>query len=185
MLALGILLLAGAGSGAPVEEQSAICETGGPKNHTNIECYLPQGKPVKIVAHGDLDEGCKFIHTNKERTCCYMDRVRNFLEDTELCDRFQQPSGCRGEADFIVTEKKLNWDHGTCTLHIQSFRPEDLEMYKAIFPNDKKTNKIIEVKEVMKGSIIIAAVVVAVLIVLAFLLAAFLIPKNLDKIRQW
>lgn len=187
MLALGVLLLAGAGSGAPVEEQHVICETGGPKNDTKTECYLPQGKPVKIVAHGDLDEGCKFIHTNKERTCCYMDRVRNFKKDTELCDRFQQASGCRGEADFIVTEKKLNWDHGACNLHIQSFRSEDLEMYKAVFPNDKKTNKIIEVKEVMNESIIIIAVVVPVLIVLAFFLAAFLIHKNqvLDKIRKW
>ena len=67
MLAIGILLLAGGGAGAPGEEHPVICETGGPKNHTKVDCYLPQGKPVKIVAHGDLDEGCKFIHTNKDQ----------------------------------------------------------------------------------------------------------------------
>ena len=173
MLLPGVLgvLLASAVAAKPVDEEPLLCESGDPKNDTKIDCKFQQGKPVDIVAHGDLDEGCKILHITEERTCCYMLRVRNFREDPELCDRLQQPSGCWGEADFLIEEKKVNWDHGTCTLHIPSLRSQDMGMYKAVFVNDQNTNKSINIEEVKSSTLLI---VLPVALGIIFILAAIL-----------
>ena len=170
MMALLVLLLAGTISGTPIATgiKPEDCETGYPRNPDQTNCYLPLGRPVTIVAHGDVDEGCKFLHTSNNRTCCYMDKVRNFQEDPELCDRARQPAGCRGEGDFIVNEKRRGLNHGTCTLEISSLKTEDLGMYKVFFPGDQKTNKIINTKKI-NNTITIS--VVSVLLVLVLLLA--------------
>ena len=180
MLALLVLILAGPTAADPVEKLSESCETGYPRNPTKKECHFPLGKPVSIVAHGDIDEGCKFLHTSKNRTCCYMHKIRNFKEDNELCERIKQPAGCRGEGDFNVTEKRRGGDHGTCTLEISSLKPEDLEMYQAVFPGDQKTNKIINIKEVKTMTTVTVVVIVLIVVVflLAILLAVFMHRKN-------
>ena len=168
MIALPVLILAGTISGTPIAKATKpeLCETGYPRNPTKTNCSLPLGKPVSIVAHGDVDEGCKFLHTSNNRTCCYMDKVRNFQEDPELCKLSQQPAGCRGEDDFIVSKKRRGLNHGTCTLDISSFKPEDLGMYKVIFPGDQKTNKIINTKNIYNTSTVTVVIVLLVLVLL-------------------
>lgn len=190
MLVLLALILAGLTAAKPVEKLES-CETGYPRNPSKKECHFPLGKPVSIVAHGDIDEGCMFLHTSNNRSlpCCYMEKIRNFQEDPELCHRARQPAGCRGEGEFNVTEKRRGVDHGTCTLHITSLKSEDLEMYQAVFPGDQKTNKIINVKRVEEvknasaGTVVVIFISVLV-ILLAVLLAVFKCRKKTRKILE-
>ena len=170
-LVLLVLLLTVTAQGKPAEEKPALCETGGPTNNTKTDCSFQEGKPVRIVAHGDLDEGCKFLHTSKDRVCCYMESIRNIREDAELCDRSEQPRGCRGEPDFLVTEEKLGWEHGTCTLALPSASSGDQGIYEVVFPSSQKTNKNIEAKVVKSSGVFIALIVFAVLLTLAALAA--------------
>ena len=184
-LVLIVLLLTVTAQGRPADEEPTLCETGGPTNNTKTYCSFQEGKPVRIVAHGDLDEGCKFL----ARECCYMERIRNIEDDSELCDRFEQPTGCWGEPDFLVTEKKLGWEHGTCTLTLSSTSSEDQGMYEVVFPSSKKTNKNIEVKVVKTSSVFIPLVVFAVLLALAALAALiatyyFLIYRKRGSMSQ-
>ena len=156
MRLLCVILLAVSTAGRPFGKKpwdgnrnETVCETSEKADEElHTRCTFEEGKSVKIVAFGDVDEGCKFLHRKEDGSvCCYMDKVRSGRDDPELCDRTQQPAGCRAEADFLVTENKLNWDHGTYTLKLTNFKGTDNGEYKAVFPDNKthKTNKIINV----------------------------------------
>jgi len=190
MVAFIVLILAGTTVGTVTKAPKPnLCETGYPRNPAKTVCDLSLGKAVSIVAHGDVDEGCMFLHTSKNRTCCYMHKIRNFKEDNELCERIKQPAGCRGEGDFMVNEKRLEPDHGTCTLEISSLESEDLELYQAVFPGDQKTNKIISIKEIENEATInwttIAVVVIAILVLLLGTIILLIRLKKINIPERW
>ena len=196
MRALSTILLAVSAAGKPFGKKpwdgnrnETLCETSQKADEElHTRCTFEEGKSVKIVAFGDVDEGCKFVQSKEDgRVCCYMARVRNGRDDPELCDRTQHSSGCRAEADFLVTENKLDWDHGKCTLKLPNYKATDNGEYKAVFPDNKrnKSNKIINVGPELEdkegtslGTTAIVGLLLAALIAGSILLTFFIVKKR-------
>lgn len=160
-----------------------FCSTGDMQDKSSTNCTFAQESTVNIVAYGNGLDGCKFVVTNLgnphslwhrewHRECCYMESFRNFEEDPYLCDRSQQPSGCRAKEDASVTEIKLGIENTSCNLLLKNFVEGDVGSYTAVFPKDEKTNKWINLnvasnEKAEKQTSLILAIVLSILLCIA------------------
>ena len=193
MLVLALLLAhASAQASRFGNVNETFCSTGDIQGKTTTNCIFAEESSVRIVAYGNGLEGCKFVVSNLDnphRPCCYMESFRNFEEDPYLCDRSQQPSGCRAKEDASVTEIILGLGNTTCNLELKNIAKGDVGSYTAVFPKDEKTNKWVNLNMVPNEKTenqtsLILAIVLPILLCIAAAAALVWWKRNLIFYRE-
>jgi hypothetical protein len=166
------------------------------KVNPNITCTFDIGtNNATLVAHGDIDDGCKFIVTNRDGSerCCYMDSNSPYMDPNSphKCKQEDQDRSCRDASNFLIVENKITYRWQQCMLFLSDFQSSDEGEYQAVFLRNNKHKRRFNVRRTATGLTggAVAGITISVLLIFALVMCGLyrkfeLGPKTEDWRRR-